>query len=196
VTIAIQLILSGYGTWLSNDLRGSGSVETWKPDLRVLGPVHHGRKPRHLQPTKPELRAFYREAEPLLKYDTLWFRDARERDAIGRAFGDVVGRERHTCWACAVCSNHAHLLIRIHRDDAVAMWDKFANASQAAVLAFRGMTETRPVRSSRPYRTYLETPYDVHREVDYIRNNPVKEGLPEQHWDFVQPYRGNDKRKW
>ena len=71
MTIAIHLILSGYGTWLSNDPRGSGSTETRAIELRTLGPVHHGRKPAHLQPSRQELRAFYREAEPLLKYDTL-----------------------------------------------------------------------------------------------------------------------------
>jgi REP element-mobilizing transposase RayT len=188
MTIGMHLILSGYGTWVSNDLRGSGSEETRKPELDALGPIHQGRKPNHLQPSRQELRGFYREVEPVLNFETLWFRDERERAKIGAAFAEVVAKYKYTVWAAAVCANHAHQLVRLHRDDVVTIWDHFANASRVAVKRYRNITDGHPVWSSRPFRVYLETPPAVRDEIDYIRKNPMKEGLPEQHWDFATPY--------
>jgi REP element-mobilizing transposase RayT len=187
MVIAHHLVLSGYGTWLSNDVRGSGSEETRKDALRDLGPVHRGR--RVVQPSRDELRAFFREANPLLDFRALWF-DGPTRDAIGAAFGRVAVERRYTVWACAVCRNHGHLCVRVHRDDAIAMRDAFANAARAAVLALGTMDPCHPVWSSRPYKVFLDTPDAVRAEVDYIRKNPAKEGLPEQHWEFVRPYDG------
>ena len=70
VTIAVHLIFSGYGTWLPNDPRGSGSDEVRKPDLDDPGPIHFGRKSE--QPSRDELRAFHREASDHLDFPTLW----------------------------------------------------------------------------------------------------------------------------
>jgi hypothetical protein len=78
----------------------------------------------------------------------------------------------------------------VHRDDAITMRDAFANASRAAILAFRSVEPNHPVWSSRPYKVFLNTPDAVIAEIDYIWKNPMKEGLPEQKWGFVQPYNG------
>jgi hypothetical protein len=187
VTIAVHLIFSGYGTWLPNDPRGSGSAEVRKPELDDLGEIHFGRKPE--QPSRDELRAFHREAAGHLAFSTFWF-DVEIRSAIGAGFGETVYRKGYTCWACAVCSNHAHLLVRTHRDDAVTMWDAFANDSRAAVIALRQHDPAHPLWSSRPYRVFLQTPDAVRGRVDYVRKNPLKEGLPAQLWPFVLPYDG------
>lgn len=187
MVIALHHVLSGYGTWLSNDIRGSGSDETRSEALRELGPVHKGR--RIVQPSREELRAFFREANPLLEFRPLWF-DDRMREAIGAAFGRVARERGYTVWACAVCRNHGHLCVRVHRDDAIAMRDAFANAARAAALALGAVDPRHPVWSSRPYKVFLDAPDAVRAEVDYIRKNPMKEGLPEQHWEFVQPYDG------
>jgi hypothetical protein len=60
--IAHHHVFHGYGHWLSNDLRGSGSTELRQEKFADLGPVHTGRKAEHEQPAREELRAFYREA--------------------------------------------------------------------------------------------------------------------------------------
>lgn len=187
MTIAHHLVFSGYGTWLSNDLRGSGSTEIRKNELSDLGPIHVGRK--RVQPARSELREFYRRAEPLLDFKVLWFDDPVRR-AIGEAFGRVIAERGYTAWACAVCSNHAHLLPRIHRDDALTMWHAFADASREAVRALPGIPPDHPVWSDRPYKVFLETPPEVEGRVGYIWGNPLKEGLEEQRWPFVVLYDG------
>ncbi|MBI1375738.1 MAG: hypothetical protein GC159_23765 [Phycisphaera sp.] len=185
--IAHHLILHGYGHWLPNDPRGSGSTETHTPELDELGPVHHGRK--RMQPPRDELRAFYREATPRLKYQPIWFDDAK-RQAVGDAFGQVVRSQRYTVWACAVLRNHAHLLVRRHRDDGRTIWTNLAEQSMEALRHFDDVDAAHPAWSDRPYVVYAYTPDDVRRLIRYIADNPMKEGLSAQSWDFVQSYDG------
>lgn len=185
--IAHHLIFTGYGHWLSNDLRGSGSNETRKECLNELAPVHVGRKT--IQPTRAAIREFYHSAEGKLQFETLWFDEAR-RDVIGMAFGHATRQNGYTVYACAICSNHAHLCVRVHRDDAVKIWDAFANAARTALVKFAQLDSGHPVWSSRAYKVFLKSQRDVVGRVRYVEGNPTKEGLPEQNWDFVVPYDG------
>jgi len=85
--IAHHIILTGYGHWLPNDIRGSGSTHLKQDQLAELGPSHYGRK--RIQPPKQELRDSYRRAEPLLKHQPIWF-DHAKRQALGEAFFQVI----------------------------------------------------------------------------------------------------------
>src|SRR5690242_11069894 len=93
--IAHHLILTGYGHWLPNDIRGSGSVEVTQEKLKELGPIHYGRK--RIQPSRQEVSQFFRKAEPLLKFERIWF-DHAKRQAIGEAFAQVIAN-RYMVWA-------------------------------------------------------------------------------------------------
>jgi hypothetical protein len=186
VLLASHLVLHGYGHWLPNDPRGSGSTETRKPELQDLGEVHTGRKPYREQPDRQELRAFYRSAEPLLDFDPLWYRE-RERVLIADAFGATVAKLGYTMWACAVCANHAHVVVRAHRDRAEAQWHELARASADAIRAARIVPPDHSVWSHRPYKVFLFTWQDVVDRVAYVEDNPGKERLPKQGWDFVSP---------
>src|SRR5436853_6967045 len=99
LVIAHHLVWTAYGWWLPNDPRGSGSHIIRNDILADLGEVHHGRKA--LQPSRVEVREFYEQAADRLKHRLLTF-DARERPAIGEAFGEVIDTERYTCYACAI----------------------------------------------------------------------------------------------
>jgi hypothetical protein len=127
IIIAHHLIWMGYGQWLANDIRGSGSTEIRKEDLEQLGPIHFGRK--RIQPSREELRAFYRRANPLLDHEPLWINPAK-RQAIADAFEQVIKLFKYTLYAFAICGNHAHGLPRRHRDDAETMWWNFAMAAR------------------------------------------------------------------
>ena len=146
IIIAHHLILSGYGHWLPNDPRGSGSEEIREEKLSDLGPIHHGRK--QIQPSRGVLKEFYRSATPRLDFEPIWFDDAK-RQAIAEAFARVVENERYTVWACAILSNHAHLCIRRHKDDAVTMWNAFAETSRAALGRFEDLADDHPLWSNR-----------------------------------------------
>ena len=195
--IAVHLVLTLYGHWAVNDPRGSGSMNFIDEKFEPLGPIHFGRKPRHEQPTRHELKAFHAEHEALLNFPIFWI-DRAKRTAIAEAIRDVIQADGYTCYACAVCGNHVHLVIRTHKHDALTIWNHFADAIRSR-LTSTSSVESRlrfpeefspqhPVISARPYKVFLYTPDDVWDRVDYIKKNPLKEHLPPQHWDFVTPY--------
>lgn len=187
IIIAHHLILHGYGHWLPNDPRGSGSDEIREEKFADLGPIHKGRKP--VQPPKAELKKFWSQARPRLESPLLWFDDAK-RQAIAQALEEVARCERYTMWACAVLRNHVHLCIRRHRDDGRTMWRKLAEHTRERLLRFADVGADHPIWSNRPYVVFLYTPEEVRGRVDYVARNPAKEGLAPQSWPFVSPYDG------
>ena len=154
--------------------------------LDELGPIHYGRKRQ--QPSKQEIRKFFREAEPLLEFDRIWF-DHAKRQAIAQAFSGVIAKH-YTAWACAVCKNHAHLCIRAHKHSAEMMWNLLTDAARRSIREFEDVDPNHEIWTRAPYSVFLHTPDDIRDRIGYINQNPVKEGLPPQSWPFVQPYNG------
>jgi len=103
----------------------------------------------------------------------------RRGKPLAEAFGRTVARHGYTCYVCAVCRNHAHLIVRVHRDKGDIIWRNLVDESRE---------ETHPTWSQRPYAVFLHTPQRVRQCVRYVEDNPVKEGLSTQRWDFVVPY--------
>jgi REP element-mobilizing transposase RayT len=177
--------LHGYGHWLSNDPRGSGSETIRKDELKALGDIHPGRK--RVQPPRTDLKDFYKEAEPLLDHPTIWF-DEPMRRVIADAIAKVARERGYTIWALSVCSNHAHGVVRTHRDRSEVIWQHLADASRDALRKAGLVPLKHPVWSHRPYKVFLYTDDDVIGRIEYVEDNPEKEGLARQHWECVQPY--------
>lgn len=187
--IAHHLIWTLYGHWLPNDPRGSGSHSVEQTKLRPLGPVHHGRKPPRMQPSRGELREFYSRANPLLSFEPCWLGE-RHRADLGLAIGAAINSYGYTVWACAILKNHAHLVIRKHRDDALVMWNAIADATRQPLVNSAKLDPAHPVWAERPYKVFLCTPERVRDCIRYVEQNPVKEGLPAQSFPFVKAYDG------
>ncbi len=185
--IGHHLIWTLYGHWLPNDPRGSGSEAVRDPKFEALGELYRGRKPEHLQPSREELRVFHRQAEPLLEFPRFWMDEAK-RQAVGGAIGEMVAARRYTVWACAVLSNHMHMVIRRHRDDALSMWDAIVDLTRLRLRLFSDVGDDHPVWAARPYKVFLRTPDEVRARIKYVDRNPEKEGLSRQQYAFVQSY--------
>jgi hypothetical protein len=185
--IAHHLVMMGYGHWLGNDPRGSGSTELRAEKLEELGPIHFGRK--KVQPSRKELCEFYREAEELLEHPMIWF-DERMRIVIADAFGLVAKEFAYTVWSCAVLQNHAHEVLRVHRDTGELMWERMALASRDALRAEGLVPADHPAWSNRPYVVYKTTVPLVRKTIGYVEDNPEKHGLPRQVYPWVTLYDG------
>jgi hypothetical protein len=185
--IANHLVLHGYGHWLANDPRGSGSTELRQEKFADLGSVHTGRK--RVQPPKRDLRDFYEGAEMRLEYPTVWFNE-RARVVIASACEQLCKERRYTAWAYAVLQNHAHLLLRIHRDKADLMWEQVAVAARDALWDAKLVVRGHPVWSNRPYVVFKTSVPMVRGCVKYIEDNPAKHNLPPQHYPWVMKYDG------
>jgi REP-associated tyrosine transposase len=188
--IAHHLIWVLYGHWLPNDPRGSGSAIVYAPELQKLGEAYFGRRPEDEQPTRDELRAFFEEATQRLKYPVFWL-DGVKRQSIVDGIVRACSEQGYTLWALAILHNHAHALVRRHRDDYQTIWDNIsASTADAMRKSNMELGIDHPVWGNRPYGVYKDTPESVRACIEYIEGNPRKEGLAEQHYDFVQAYDG------
>jgi hypothetical protein len=112
------------------------------------------------------------------------------RREIAAAVADAIHAHNYTCYACAICGNHLHLVIRSHKHKAREQWNNIADSIRGR-LCHRfpeRISAHHPVLSARPYTVLLFTPNEVCGRVRYVEGNPRKEGLPRQHWAFVTPY--------
>jgi hypothetical protein len=94
MVIAHHLIWTAYGTWLPNDLRGSGSRGVISRRLSALGDAHRGRK--RVQPRRSDVREFYERAEPMLSHPVIRF-DEAQREAVVAALGETIRCVPYTC---------------------------------------------------------------------------------------------------
>ena len=186
MVIAHHLILTGYGHWLPNDPRGSTSREVVAGKLWGLGELHEGRQ--FPQPPRQTLKPFHSDAQPQLEHPVLWF-DAAKRQLIADAFAQTMQDRRYTCFACAILSNHAHLVLRKHRDRAETMIDHLRSDCALRLRRLADVPDIHPVWNTGHYKKFLFTPTGITRTVAYIRNNPARERIPEQNFPFVTPYR-------
>jgi REP element-mobilizing transposase RayT len=187
LVIAYHIAWTGYGHWLPNDPRGSGSSSVASDRLAQLGELHHGRK--KVQPPAREVRAFYEKAHALLKYPVLRF-GPREVAIIADAFAEVIARYRYTCYACAIMPDHVHVVIRTHRDSAELMQQNLCQASREALIRAGFAAADHPVWTAGEWSRFLDHPDRVRHTVRYIRENPVKIGWEIQEWPFVREYDG------
>jgi REP element-mobilizing transposase RayT len=182
-----HLVWTIYGYWLPNDPRGSTSRIIRNPLIAELGDIHYGRK--KVQPTGRVLREFHGDANELLQHE---YREiaSDEIQAIANAFAEAIRQRGYTCYACAIMSDHIHILIRKHRDTAVTMIEQLQERSRKAVLSLGSREATHPIWGGPGWKVYLETRDDMLRTIQYIEENPRKAKLPSQNWPFVSRYDG------
>jgi REP element-mobilizing transposase RayT len=153
--------------------------------LAELGDAHLGRK--QAQPRRHEVKAFYAHVDSRLRYNVIHF-DSTECELIGKSFGESVFDHKYTCYACAIMPDHAHLVIRKHRDSAEKMIEKLQHESRARFIELGRAEEGHPVWTRGGWKVFLRLPAEVRSRIRYVENNPVKDGLPVQRWPFVVVY--------
>jgi REP element-mobilizing transposase RayT len=185
--IAYHLVWTGYGHWLPNDPRGSGSKSVLNEKIAALGEPHYGRK--RVQPAGQVVREFYRQATPILSYPQLKF-DETDIRQIGVAFAEIVSERKYTCYACAIMPDHVHILIRKHRDLGEDMIEHLQDRSRDRFCEAGVCDPSHPVWTDGGWKRYLLTPDALRGVIQYIERNPLEIGWARQQWDFVKAYDG------
>lgn len=109
---------------------------------------------------------------------------------MATSLAEATERHNYPVWACAILSNHMHMVIRRHRDDAMRMWRSIADRLRIDLQQVPAIGVGHPVWADRPYKVFLSTPEDIRIRIRYVEGNPEKEGLPPQKFDFVKEYDG------
>ncbi len=185
IVIAHHLVWTLYGWWLPNDPRGSGSHSIASDILAELGRLHYGRK--EVQPPASTVREFYEEAAGLLKHPRLSFAP-QDLAAAGQAIGAAIAGQGYTCYGCAVMSDHVHLLIRKHRDQAETMIERIQWLSRERLVELAIRAADHPTWTRGGWKVFLDHPDEVDRTIRYIESNPPGRGWSPQCWPFVKPY--------
>jgi REP element-mobilizing transposase RayT len=185
LVIAYHLIWTAYGWWLPNDLRGSTSRVICSDIIAELGALHYGRK--RVQPSGSLIHDFYEAAKAKLKYPLMTF-GSDETLVIADAFSRVIQRMIYTCYACAIMPEHIHLVIRKHKHSAEEMIANFQRESHLLLRERDTIDLEHPVWGGHGWKVFLDEPSDIWRTNEYVRENPVKIGLPIQEYSFVMPY--------
>jgi REP element-mobilizing transposase RayT len=194
LVIASHIIFTAYGFWLPNDPRGSWSdfVAAWEL-LLVGGKATQVSTPRSLAHRPHDVQK-RRKAKEHLKYPPVQF-NGHQALAIAAGFKKAITESEYPVYACSILPGHVHAVVARHRHEArrIAAHLK-GRASQELIrqglhpLAARPLADdTLPTPWVRNcWRVFLESPADVARAINYVEQNPVKEGLKRQHWSFVK----------
>jgi REP element-mobilizing transposase RayT len=192
--IACHVIFGAYGFWLPNDPRGSWSdfIGSW--ELVRYGPIV---RPESVQSVAHVQRdvGLRLAAKQALKYQAVAFSGVQAR-AIGRGFGQYVEKSGLVVRACAILPEHVHLVIDSFRYTPEQVVIQLKGAATERLLAeglhpfghLRAKKERVPKCWARgAWTVFLDTEDEVLRAMQYVLDNPVKEGKEVQRWPFVTP---------
>src|SRR5215217_6711632 len=107
---------------------------------------------------------------------------------IVKSSHEVIRQQGYTCYACAIMTDHIHLVIRKHRHLAEQMITHFQRASRDAAILLKRRHPEHPVWGGPGWKVFLDTPQDIQRTIKYVEDNPIKARLPAQSYEFVTKY--------
>jgi REP element-mobilizing transposase RayT len=195
-----HIIISTYGFWLPNDPRGSWSdwVRSWellrfgratKVSTRqsVAGAPHNG-----------QLR---RAAKSALKYPEVCL-SGRQALAVGKGFRNATIESEYIIHACSILPQHVHLVAGPHERDCrrIAGHLKARATQQLERDAMHPLARFRQPNGAVPspwgrnsWTVFIFSEDHMLAAIQYVENNPLKEGKPRQKWSFVTPYLASNR---
>ena len=192
--VATHCIWGAYGFWLPNDPRGSGSSYVGSKAIwQAGGDATFVATSRSLA-GRPHDRSLRLAGRMALQKPPMRF-NAAQITAIADGFAAAVAIGKYRLHACALMPDHVHVILGHDPDSCskvVAHLKSFAtrelNRRQLNPYAALPGRDGQRVWADR-FRHVFLTAEDMPRCIEYVRNNPIKAGLPAQEWPFVCPWR-------
>ncbi len=184
MVIGYHCIFGMYGFWLPNDPRGSGSdyIASW--ELFRYGPATRTGTKRSVA-SRPHDEAERLAAKKALRYPPV---ELTGKQALTAAQGFAWAAEEgdYAIHACAVLPDHVHLVIGRHpRKFRMVVGHLKARATRLLHLRVPWHGDDRPVWGEHGWNVFLNDAASVEHAIQYVMDNPPKEGKPVQHWSLV-----------
>jgi REP element-mobilizing transposase RayT len=192
---AYHIIWGTYGFWLPNDPRGSWSEFVFAWELARFG--NATRSAERLNVDVLEWTRWKAAAQSALKYPPVSLSGAQAR-SVGVGFANGVAKSRSAILACSILPQHVHLVIARHDYDA----EQIANLLKGEATKQLKRDSLHPhllhadkrgklpsVWAEKQWCVFLDCAEAIDGAVQYVEENPEKEGKPKQTWSFVAPYR-------
>lgn len=199
-----HVILPCYGFWLPNDPRGSWSEVVRKWELLQFGKSTRSLERRELSELTAEEISQREQARRSLAYEPVTL-TGLQAASVGRGFANRIRRNRYAIWACSILPDHTHLVIGRHhyRVERIVNLLKGAATTQLIhdgrhPLAHHVENGQRPPRlwAEHEWKVYLDSEQAIQNAIQYVLDNPLKEGKPVQTWSFVTPFEGIPEAGW
>ena len=195
MVVGYHVIFTAYGFWLPNDPRGSWSdfVGSW--ELFRFGPATKTDERRSLayDPHDYQKRLAAKKA---LQRPPVSFAEP-QMQAIGKGFETYIKQSGLVVWACAIMPEHVHMVLGRHRFEVEKVVIQLKGRSTEQLVA-EGLHPFQPqAHESGPprkcwargeWKVFLNDEESIVRAIQYVEDNPIKEGRPRQHWRFVVPF--------
>lgn len=193
MVIAQHLVFTTYGFWLPNDPRGSWSdfVRAWElywygaaTKVTTSRSLSHDSHDRHLRQVQ----------KSALRYDPVRFSNEQIK-CVARGFARAVEESGYDMRACAIMPEHVHTVVMRHRNSGEQIIGHLKTRATQAFLAanlhpFQAQRDASgklpPMWVRHGWKVFLNTEEDIERAVKYVGQNPAKQGIPPQSWDFVR----------
>jgi len=118
--------------------------------------------------------------------------------AIGRGFAHAVDRSGYDLYACSILPKHVHIVVGRHSYRVERIVAQLKGEATKRLLAERihpmGFGEDPAQKLPTPWsrscwKVFLSTPHAIGRAIQYVVDNPTKEGKHRQHWRFITEYK-------
>jgi len=182
------LIFGAYGFWLPNDPRGSWSDYVRKKELLEFGNATHVETKDSVACLSHDTALRY-NAKQVLQFPPVVF-DGIQARAVGCGFARAVRESHYLVLACAILPAHVHLVVGVHTNPPKRIIGHFKGRATQYLNqeGIHPMGNQVSPWSQKGWAVFLDTEDEVLHAVEYVNQNPIKEGLPPQHWKFVVPF--------
>lgn len=192
MVLGFHVIVSTYGFWLPNDPRGSWSdwIRNWEL-LRFGGATKvDTRRSIAGVPHDASMRTM---AKRTLAYPEVYF-SGEQAQAVGFGFRDVVAETDYQIFACSIMSQHVHLVIgpnsrsiaRIVGHLKGRATQKLNDLNLHPLARYRQADRTVPSPwGPNSWKVFIFTEQHLRDAIQYVEDNPLKEGKRRQNWSFV-----------
>jgi REP element-mobilizing transposase RayT len=195
-----HIVLPHYGFWLPNDPRGSWSefVASW--EIARFGDTTRHLEQRTLAMLSADELALRESARQVLRYLPVTL-SGDQALSIANGFKEQATKSDYAIWACSILPEHTHLVIARHRYTA----EQIANLLKGAATRRLIADGIHPLRqyakpNQRPpgmwarnqWMSFLDSDKAIESAINYVIENPIKEGKPRQNWKWITPYTGLD----
>ncbi len=193
--LAYHVVLGNYGFWLPNDPRGSGSVEVRSERLKPFGRASYVESRRSVAGAAHDRRLRLAAKDALVRPPVVF--DGHQALSVGRGFATAIAASGHVLHACSILPQHTHLVIRRHHYSIEQVVRRLRQSATNRLLADgrhpfaaeRSSTGRLPsVWGQDFWKVFLFTSEQIRRAIEYVEQNPERDGKKPQRWKFVVPF--------
>jgi len=192
--LAFHAIISAYGFWLPNDPRGSWSTYVGSRTLHRFGGSATKIITRQSVASQPHNSKLRQASKSQLKHPVVKFTGEQARFIVN-GFQQVSDEAKYTFLALSVLPTHIHAVIGNHQRKPAQVighlkrgaTDQLINGKLHPCLIDGWITHSCWARQA--WAVYIDTEAHLQRAIQYVLDNPLKDGMRRQRWKIVKRHR-------